>query len=129
MKPLKENYKILVFFGICPPAKLINRRMKLLITVISILCPTIECIAFIASSIYVAKSLSIDLTSAICAFYQIAALIASFSALIMAYISRQDVKKMFDNFEGFYNASKQTCFSILNQSKLLSQLFIFFSFL
>lgn len=106
MKPLEKNYKTFTLLGICPPAKSISFWMKLQIVIVSILCPTVECIALISSSVFVSNSFSNDLSNAICATFQIAAVVAALNALIMAYIKRNDLHEIFVDFQIFYDARK-----------------------
>lgn len=106
MKPLQEIHWIFVILGICPPSKPIGRWLKIFNNSFSIFCLTILFIASISSSIYFIKYFSIDLLSAICAVYQIVGAVISIYTLITAHVKYLDIKKIFNDIQTFYNASK-----------------------
>lgn len=106
MKPLRESYQLFVFFYVCPPDKPICRWLKLINHFLTISCVIVLFMALISSGIFVIKNFSTDLANAICAYYQIAGLISSIYSIITSYIKRADIKKIFDNFQLFYDASK-----------------------
>lgn len=106
MKPLQDSYRIFAFLCICPSEKPISRWNFYFNILISILSLSLVFIGLIASSAFVSKYLSINLTNALCACYQIAAGISAIYSFITAFIKRDDLKETFDKFQTFYDTCK-----------------------
>lgn len=105
MKPLQDNYRLFTLLNICSPDKPTNYRTKLFTAIISILCPIVASCFLIGSFVFVSKYFSTDLAYAICAIFQIAAVVTVLYTLIMAHVNRQDLKSIFHVFEHVYEAS------------------------
>lgn len=122
MKTLKKNYQLFILLNICPPDNTISDRMKLFNRFVSILCPTMVCMAYVVSAGFVAQAFLTDLTNTICAIFQISELTASLYTFLMAHINRKNITEMFNNFETFYNTSKFKAHLNLNHLNCLCTL-------
>lgn len=108
MKPLHENYRIFVLLGICPPDKPITHQMRWLNVTILISFPAIMLFMLTGSFVFIVKHILTDLAMAICACFQIGAVGMALYLFITAYVKRNDLKEIFDNYQAFYNTSKLT---------------------
>lgn len=106
MKPLKENYKIFVLLGICPPDKPISRRMSIFHILFSVFCTINLFVGLIGSTVFCLKNFSSDLGNGIFGIGQMFATGTCLHALITAHIKRHEIKKIFDDFQTFVDASK-----------------------
>lgn len=106
MKPLQKIYRIFVLLGVCPPAKRISLWMKLFNVSVSIICPILLLISLISSAVFCLKYFSIDLVNAICAIYPVSGLATGLFSLFRVHIKRRDIKKIYDDFQTFYDTSK-----------------------
>lgn len=106
MKPLQECYKLFELLCICPPDKPLSRWKKHLNDFMSIIGLVSQIISLIASFVFVKKFFSIDLSSAICACFQIAGDITALCSLFIAYIKCYEFQNNFYAFQAFYDASK-----------------------
>lgn len=106
MKPLQENNRTFTLLGICSTAKSMDRWKILFYIFVSISCPSISFIGLIASSVFFLRNFTTDLANTICVGYEIVAMMIALYSLIIAHIKRDDLKRIFDDFQDFYNTSK-----------------------
>lgn len=106
MKPLKQNYKVFVLLGICPSAEPTTSWIKTVHIFLSIFCFTILSSILISSILFCVKNFTSDLPNAIVAVIQIVAAVTSIYSLIIAHFKRDDIKKIFDDFQTIYDESK-----------------------
>lgn len=115
MKPFKENYRIFALLGFFPSEKRPIRWKKILKLSILIFFATEITILLFASAVFALNIFSTDRTSAIAACFQICGLITVQFSLISAYIKRNELKEIFDQFQTFYDTSKSNIFIIIVQ--------------
>lgn len=98
MKPLHKIYKPYL------SDESISRWIKIRNAFTLVFCSMILFVAFISSLVFCIRSYSSDL--AILGVCQLVGALTGLYALVTAHVKRRDIKKMFNNFQTFYTASK-----------------------
>lgn len=112
MKILQDNNRIFVLLGICPSVETKRRWINIFHILFSVFCLICCLSTLISSLVYFISYLSTDFAEAICTVHQIIGSVTCLYTLVIAHVKCHDLKKLFDNLQAIYNASK-LCFFII----------------
>lgn len=106
MKILKSNYKIFSNFAICPADPPVPKWIEIRNHLTLIWFITAMLSSTCTSFVYFIKYFKVDLEAALYAFSETPASFMVLYTALMAFVLRNDIKQIFDDFQHFYESSK-----------------------
>lgn len=106
MKPLKASFDVFKLFCICPVDRSASRWMKIRNILFAILALIFMLAANVVSIAFAIKYFFTDLAGSLHGVFQAAVAIEVIYTLIVGYVIRADIQKIFSNFQFFYDSRK-----------------------
>lgn len=110
MIPLNRSYQLFTLLCICPTDPLANRWIKLKYISFSISAIGVVFLGNISSYIFIGKYLKINLVDSLYACLQSAGFTTALLTLLTAFIQRNKIMNIFNDFQNFYDSSKNIWF-------------------
>lgn len=111
MKPLVTCQRVLTWVSVFPVEKNTTKRKRLLFKILPMLLLISNIIGVISSSLFCWKYIKIDLEGSLYALFQVAGMLGMSNIIIVSFISRKKVPKIFENLSQIYKSCKK---SIIN---------------
>lgn len=112
MKPMVTNKQALIWLNIYPIDGKSNKMKKQLCFILFILNVLMHIITITGSFAFFLKFVKIDFEVSLFGFYQFIVLLTILYVLIVAFILRFKIEKIFNNLSEIYNACKYTIISL-----------------
>lgn len=105
MNFLEQNQYIFTWLSICQVKNESAKWKKHFRLIITSLIIITECLALLASSLFIYRFVESDLPNCLYALFQVAALFSAIYMWIVAFILRHRISKMFAKFQAVYQKS------------------------
>lgn len=106
MRALELTRDIFTILSICPDSKYLKLSSKCLKLVIVFTIIVTECLALIASVLFIVNHFEDNLQNCLYAVFQVAALFSVIYMWIVAFILRKTIFRIFSKFQQIYDTCK-----------------------